>query len=357
MLNWKDTKNPEAGGAEVVTNKHLQRWVQAGHECTLFCRTYKGCKPIESINGYKVLRRGGKFTVYFEAYKHNKNHEYDLIIDQINTIPFFTPLYIKNGSGVAFIHQLCKEIWFYEMPFPISMFGYLAEQLYLKLYRSYPTIVVSHSTRKDLEKIGFRKIHVIPNASDLKPIKKIPTKRPNTLIFVARLKKSKRLHHVLEALVYIKKEIPDIMLWVVGEGDTKYKKQIIKLLKKYGLQNNVKLFGYINQKKKMELMTQAQAIIVTSVKEGWGLVVTEANSMGTPAITYNIDGVRDSVKSGETGLILKNNNPKRLSEAIIHYLKSDLMQHEFVRNSIEDAKTHQWKISTNMSLNMIQNLR
>lgn len=63
-------------------------------------------------------------------------------------------------------------------------------------------------------------------------------------------------------------------------------------------------------------MREALVIAVTSVREGWGLIVTEANSQGTPAVVYNIHGLRDAVRDGETGIVTHANNPEALAEGI-----------------------------------------
>jgi glycosyltransferase involved in cell wall biosynthesis len=52
------------------------------------------------------------------------------------------------------------------------------------------------------------------------------------------------------------------------------------------------------------------------VKEGWGLIVTEAASQGTPAVVYDVDGLRDSVRNGETGLVTRTNTPAELAANI-----------------------------------------
>ncbi len=65
-------------------------------------------------------------------------------------------------------------------------------------------------------------------------------------------------------------------------------------------------------------MQKCHLLLVTSVKEGWGLVVTEANSQGTPAVVYDVDGLRDSVKDAVTGLVAGLNTPFHLAEKIIH---------------------------------------
>jgi glycosyltransferase involved in cell wall biosynthesis len=71
---------------------------------------------------------------------------------------------------------------------------------------------------------------------------------------------------------------------------------------------------------------------VASVKEGWGLVVTEANSQGTPAVVYNCDGLRDSVQDGATGLVCKRNTPEALAEAMAALLQ-DQPRYEHMRRA------------------------
>ena len=142
MLAWKDLNHPKKGGAEVVTDIYLKSLVKSGHEVTLFTAKYKDSKSQEKFNGYKIIRNGNSLSVYPKGllYATKNQKDFDIIIDQVNTIPFFTPLTIKKEKRVAFFHQLCKNIWFYEKSFPLSAIGYLAESLYLKLYATTKTL-------------------------------------------------------------------------------------------------------------------------------------------------------------------------------------------------------------------------
>lgn len=120
MLAWRDLKHPSKGGAEVVTDIYLKGLMKLGHEVTLFTSRYKGSEEKDKINGYNIIRKGNKLTVSFHGIVYAKKHEkdFDIIIEQINTLPFLTPLFIKKSKRILFSHQLCKNVWFYEMPFP-----------------------------------------------------------------------------------------------------------------------------------------------------------------------------------------------------------------------------------------------
>ncbi len=354
VMNWRDIRNPAHGGAEVVTHEHLKRWVAEGHECFLIASAFEGCKDVEDIDGYRVYRAGGNLSVYFHAffiYRKYFSGNIDVVIDEINTVPFFTPLYVRGARIVSFIHQLCREMWFYEKPFPVSVIGYLAEPLYLMLYRSYPSIVVSGSTKSDLLRNGFRNsIKVIPEGIGFQPARHVPEKERNVLIYVGRIKKSKRVHHIIEAVGILRENIPRIMLWVVGDGDLEYKKSLENLVVRLGLEDNVRFFGYVGPEERNVLMGRAEAIVVASVKEGWGLIVSEANAMGTPAIVYDVDGLRDAVRNRETGLICPNQAPLDLSRTIAYFLSSSDLKRRLSENSLKSSRDFTWERSADESL-------
>lgn len=100
-FNWRDILNSEGGGAEVFTHEVMERLAKRGHEMTLFTSKFKGCQLNENINGVTIIREGNKYTVYkkaenyLKAYKHN----YDLIIDEVSTRPFFTPVRERETSN------------------------------------------------------------------------------------------------------------------------------------------------------------------------------------------------------------------------------------------------------------------
>lgn len=223
IYNWRDIKNPASGGAEVLTHEIAKRLVLKGHKITLFTSAFAGCNKNESIDGVDIIRSGGRFTVYLNAPKFYKKHagEYDVVVDEINTRPFMTPDFVKDGTPVvALIHQLAREFWFYEMPFPINWIGnHILEDRWLKNYIDIPTITVSQSTKNDLIDLGFKDITIIPEGINFKPLPDVPEKEKKpTLIFVGRMGHAKLPDHVMEAFAYIKKSIPDAKLWMVGDA-------------------------------------------------------------------------------------------------------------------------------------------
>lgn len=324
MLSWRDKKNPKKGGAEVVTDKYLSGLASKGHEVTLLTSSFSNAKKKEQYNGYKIIRKGGTLGVYFYGWLYALKHknEFDVIIDQINTIPFFTFLGIPKNKRICFIHQLCQNVWFWESGFPINWIGYLFENIYLKFYRNTRVITVSNSTKEDLVNKGFTKVSVIENAIDFKPAGSVATKKSNQLCFVGRLKNSKRVHDCIKAVSLVKDKLPDLTLKIVGVGDKRYENKLKKMVKELNLEKNIEFLGSVNLEERNKIMAESEAILVTSVREGWGLIVTEANANGTLAITYDVHGLRDANK---TGVICGNNTPENLSEKIVELLNDKSM--------------------------------
>lgn len=358
IYNWRDIKNPKAGGAEVLTHELAKGWVSAGHEVTYFSSSFKGAKEKEVIDGISIIRAGNAISVYWQAYIHYKNEfkgKFDLIIDEINTMPFFTCLYTKEKI-VVHINQLAKEVWFYESVFPVSLIGYLLEPLFLKLYKKEDVITISQSTKTDLIDLGFKKdkINIIPMGIEFEPLKELPTKEDSpTLIYVGRLKKSKRVHHIIEAYKEAKAKVAGLRLWIVGNGDVSYKERLYKQAEG---EEAIDFFHNIDNKEKLKRMSLAHLIVVTSAREGWGLIVTEANAMGTPALTYDVPGLRDSNKNKKTGIVPLENNPRCLSHEIIRFLNDERLMQQLSKKALKDSKEYSWKRTVDESLDIIEKI-
>jgi glycosyltransferase involved in cell wall biosynthesis len=353
IFNWRDIKNPDAGGAEVFTHENARRWIDKGHSVTWFTSSFPDCKNQEIADGVKIIRDGGKYTVYLKAREYYKkyfsNQSFDIVIDEINTVPFFTPEFVNSGEKiVVLIHQLAREFWFYETKFPINYAGrYFFENRWLKKYKDIPTITVSDSTKNDLMTLGFNNISVVPEGINFKPLDSIPEKEKEpTLIFVGRLKKAKRPDHAIEAFNIIKKKLPGAKLWVIGDGY--FRKELDKMSC-----SGVEFFGAIPQEKKLNLMSRAHAILVPGVREGWGLVVTEANAMGTPAIGYNVPGLRDSIRDGKTGLLCEP-NPEAMAQRAFELLQDNKLQERLSRAALAWAGGFGWDNSANITLKVLE---
>ena len=328
----------------MVSSELGKRLAAEGHEVTFVTSSFKGAAPEQETDGYKVIRVGGRFSVYWHTYRYVRKHLADwpdVVIEEVNTIPFFSKLYLKKPRYL-FFHMLCREIWFHQMIFPLSLIGYLAEPIYLRLLKGDPALAVSESTRQDLVRHGFKRkaITVISEGIQMLPIETIEGFKKYeepTLISLGSLRSMKRTLHQLEAFEIAKLSIPTLKFKISGSADDKYGKEMLDRIKHSPFAKDIEYLGRVSNEEKQELMQHGHVIGVTSVKEGWGLIVTEAASQGTPAVVYDVDGLRDSVRHEETGLITRE-HPQHMARAIVHLLRDNTMYKALQRNAHEWSK-------------------
>jgi glycosyltransferase involved in cell wall biosynthesis len=359
ILNWRDSKNPKSGGAEIVTMEHAKAWVKAGHQVTWFTSQFKNSKDEEEIGGVNVVRWGNSITVFLFApfFYLFSGRKFDVVVDEIHGIPFFTPFYVRKPK-IAFIHEVAGEIWDYMYSFPLNRIGKFIESFYFKFYKKMKFITVSESTKNDLMKVGIniKNINIILNGLSNRVLDTIPKKEKTpTFIFASRAVKMKGIEDVIGAFLYINKEMPYANFWIIGDGDKKYINKLKKQIEYYAACSRIKFFGRVSENEKLDLMKKAHLLLHASIKEGWGLVVTEAASQGTPSIVYNVSGLRDSVKNNKTGIVLGKNTPKEMAKEALKLLEDKERYKTCQVNGLAWSKSLTWEKAAKESLNLIKN--
>ena len=353
VMNWRDLGNPAAGGAEVYTHEVLKRIAARGHEVTLLTSGFNGGRHEEVLDGVRILRVGDRFSVYRRArrvYRDRFKARVGVVVDEINTRPFHTPRFVDDGASLfAFIHQLAREFWFYETPFPVSVVGrYLLEEHWLQAYREVPTFTVSPSSRQDLVALGFHDITVVPPGLSRAPLPNVPEKedRP-TLAFVGRLKKAKLPDHALRAFARVRERIPAARLWMVGDGP-------IRSRLERQAPDGVTFFGRTSEERKFEVLRRAHLLLFPAVREGWGLTVLEANSQGTPVVGYDVPGLRDSIRPRETGELVTSGNPAAMGDMAAILLIDGAARERMARNALSWASKFSWERTAEGFLHRIE---
>ena len=339
FLNWRDAASPEAGGAETFTEEIAKRLVKNGHEVTIFASRFPGSEGESNRFGMRIVRQGGKYTVFRMGRSYVRNHlaDFDVFIDEIKILPFRIKRMAKGKRVFAVIHQMGREVWYYETPFPLSLLGYyVLEPWLLKSYRKVPTIAVSASTKKDLVGLGFENVKIVHNGIGVTPLETVPNKENHpVMIYVGRLVKYKLPEHAIRAFRHVRNTLGDAELWVVGDGY-----QRTELARSSG--DGVTFFGRVSEEKKLDLLKRAHVLLVPSVREGWGISVIEANAMGTPAVGYNIPGLRDSIVDGKTGFLAEPLNPAALAEQALKLLRDKRLAESMSLNALKWSTGFTW---------------
>lgn len=342
-LTWKDHGHPTAGGAEVVLRELSRRLVRDGHNVTWLTCGYTDKEPTESIDGINIIRIGRNRYVHslqaFTYYARKLKDKFDIVIEVVNTAPYFSVFFGKKSRRFLFYHQLAGNVWFHEARPPISYVGrYVLEPLATRLLSraDVKTITVSESTKRDLAHFGFKaeRTHIISEGIQLKPIPKldIVQKYDNpTMLSLGALRAMKRTMHQISAFERAKQYIPNLQLKIAGSAEGSYGHKVLDRINTSPFANDIEYLGKVTEQSKIQLMQKSHLITVTSIKEGWGLIVTEAASQGTPAVVYDVDGLRDSVRNGDTGFVTAP-SPSALADGV-QTLLADQEQYAEIREA------------------------
>jgi len=320
IFNWKDLAHRAAGGAEVFTEEVARALVARGHEVTLFAAAVEGRPVREVVSGVQIVRRGGRTGVYRAArrfWSEQAPRSHDVVIDEINTRPFLTPRWLRGTPVVALIHQLAREIWSYETPFPLSVVGrYVLEPLWLRAYRDVPAMTVSQSSADSLARYHhWRDVAVVPEGHAPHPVPSVPKETTPTVAFLGRLVPMKRPEHSIAAFQVLARDVPSARLWMIGDGPLRARLQA-------SAPENVTFLGRLQRDELLDRLARAHVLVATSVREGWGLNVSEAAMCGTPSIGYAVPGLVDAVPA--SGGALVESTPEALGNALRKYIAGDL---------------------------------
>jgi glycosyltransferase involved in cell wall biosynthesis len=347
-LNWNDLKNPFAGGAEVHLQELLRRLVGRGHSVTLVCSGWPGCAPEDEDEGIRIIRHGNRYNFNLVVPCHLRrlvrSEKFDIIVEDINKIPFYTPLYLEMNRLVVVPHLFATTV-FREINFLLGTYIYLAERPLTRVYRGHKFNVISQSTADDMAARGVPRenISIIHCGIDTSIYSRDPsvTKyRQPTILYLGRVKKYKSIQHVIRALRKVREQLPDVRLMVVGTGD--YMGALKKLAESLGLAQAVEFPGFVSQGEKVERMRRAHVAVLPSLKEGWGLTNIEANACGTPVIAADSPGLRDSVDNGVSGFLYKYGAIDELGDKLIDVLRDNQLRRQLEEGAVAWASRFNW---------------
>ncbi len=332
IFNWRGPTSRKGGGAEHVTDVLASGLAARGHSVVWFTSRAPGEPAAEQRAGYTIIRAGSELTcrLHAAAWLLRNRRAVDVAIDEVNTLPFLSPWFARDRV-ILWIHQLAREVWNAEAPAAVGWFGRLMERPMLSVYARTPVVTGAASSAKSFSGLRFGPIRIV----------EYPLPRPNELSlpsrdligYVGRIAPSKRIDHIIRALDLVRRRVPDARLSIIGAGDPSEMRRLQTLTAQLGLGDAVTFHGRVSMDERDALMRSFDVLALASLREGWGLVVSEAARFGVPSVVYPVAGLVDSVRDGQTGLVVQDERPESLAEGLIRVLSDRNLRDELGREA------------------------
>ncbi|MCQ2093282.1 MAG: glycosyltransferase family 4 protein [Fibrobacter sp.] len=363
VVNYRDRLHPAAGGAEKHLHRIFSLVAQMGHQVVLLTTSFPGAKEREVVDGIQVVRKGGdllfQLTVALNIRKLDREFDFDVVVEDLNKLPLFTPL-LQKKPVVVQMHHLWRGSIFHETVFPVAFGVWLFETIIPWFYRKEPFIVVSPSTKRELCELGIDedRVVVIYNGSDNCTLDGSEEEVENVdfgapyFLWLSRVHRYKGIWTALEAFEEFAKKHQDVKLVVAGDGPVL--KDIPAWLETHGLKDRVVLTGYVSSSKKRALLKNATALLQTSYKEGWGLTVVEAAKLGTTTVACDVPGLRDSVRNGETGLLFPVGDKIACAFEMDRIYSDDDLRTRLEEEAKSYADEFRWDAAAELTVNLLQ---
>ena len=345
IVNWRDPRNPEAGGAEVHLHEVARRLAADGFPVVQYAHAFPGAPAEETVDGVRVIRRGGGLTFNFTVWRNLRRwcaeHRADVVLDDSNKIAFFAP-WTCDRPVVLQLHHLFGRAIFRETAWPLGLYVLFFEKIMPWCYRGTTVLTGSASSRRELLDKGFRNVGIAPEGVD--PARYVldaaPARDPNLLLYVGRVKRYKGLDTLLRALALLRTRRPAVRLAIAGSGDDV--PRLRALAETLGIAGAVDFAGFVSERRKVELYHEAAVVLNSSRKEGWGLTSIEGNACGAPVVATDVPGLCDSVRDGETGFLVPFGDAAAFAAATERLLDDPELWKTMSENGRRWAAAHTW---------------
>lgn len=344
VLAWRDLVDIEAGGSELHAAHVLSAWAEAGLDVTMRTSYAQGHPYTGARDGYRLVRKHGRFMVFPTTVISEilgSQGPRDAVVEIWNGVPFLTPLWAGRPRS-AWIHHVHRDMWEMVLEPGLARAGkFFEHRLAPPLYRSTPIVTLSESSRHEIiDYLGLpaANVRVVPPGIDPRFSPAGARSDSPLVVAVGRLMPSKRFGDLVEAMVEVRRRVPDARLVIVGEG---YERPGLEdLISRHDARSWVRLAGRVSDEELLDLYRRAWLVASASVAEGWGMTLTEAAACGTPAVATDIAGHRDSVAPDRSGILVPDS--RSLATAIAAVLGDAGLRTRLSQGALDHAATFSW---------------
>jgi glycosyltransferase involved in cell wall biosynthesis len=344
VVAWRDFDDPEAGGSELHANQILSAWADAGLDITLTTSSVPEGRAVARREGYRVVRRAGRYAVFPRTMLSGalgRIGSGDGLVEVWNGMPFFSPLWARCPR-VTFLHHVHAEMWNMVLPRGLAALGYgIEHRLAPPIYRRSRIVTLSSSSKTEIvDRLGIpaERVTVCPPGVDPQFAPGGERSESPLVVAVGRLVPVKRFEMMIESLVRVKRLQPDLVAVIAGEG---YERpRLESLVRARGAASWISLPGFLDDAALIDLYRSAWVVASSSLREGWGMTVTEAGACGTPSVASRISGHQDAVIDDRSGLLF--DDPDGMDDALAAVISDEILRKRLGIGASEHAAEFSW---------------
>ncbi|CAM4440305.1 GDP-mannose-dependent alpha-(1-6)-phosphatidylinositol monomannoside mannosyltransferase [Mycobacterium basiliense] len=319
LLCWRDTGHPQGGGSETYLQRIGAQLAATGIEVTLRTARYPGAPRREVVDGVRISRAGGRYSVYVWALLAMAAARFglgplrrvrpDVVVDTQNGLPFLARL-LYGQRTVLLVHHCHREQWPVAGPVLGRLGWFVESTLSPRLNRHNQYVTVSLPSARDLVALGVdsQRIAVVRNGLDEAPAQTLRGPRASAprVVVLSRLVPHKQIEDALQAVAQLRRRtpgIPNLHIDVVGGGW--WRQRLVDHVQRLGISDAVTFHGHVDDITKHHVLQGSWVQLLPSRKEGWGLAVVEAGQHNVPTVGYRSSGgLSDSIIDGVTGILV-----------------------------------------------------
>ncbi|AFV22942.1 glycosyl transferase, group 1 [Methanolobus psychrophilus R15] len=363
--------NELSGGAYTVVNNLISNSLKINSAIDFHVVSFADTNEILHMQGYTVhLVKKVSFPTsgYWYSYKSIQNKIIEINPDIVHlhfTYPPYSPLAKMPFPIVITTHGLASI----KVKRSHAIRAYLNLSFFLNpffekeaLKNADSIIAVSKWIKNEVElAIGPNpKIIYLPNGINFSALQEGGSKFENpsvshpSLFFIGRLIKFKGVDLLISSLYYVKKQVPDIHLYVAGQGPQA--SNLKKLAQKLGLESNITFLGFLSEHDKQVFLHECDVFVIPSRYETFGIVVLEALEAGIPVVASNVGGIPDILEYGKYGILFNQEDVQDMARCILLLLSNTSMKKELSEKGMKRVLDYSWEIICKQTLDLYSSL-
>ena len=344
VVAWRDYDDPEAGGSELHAHRVISAWSRAGLDVSMTTSSVPDARRVVRRDGYKVIRRAGRYSVFPRSILSGalgRIGSGDGMVEIWNGMPFFSPLWSRSPQ-ITFLHHVHAEMWKMVLPRGMAEVGHALEhRVAPPCYRRSRIVTLSESSRREIiDRLDLpaERITVVPPGVEPRFTPGGERSSVPLVVAVGRLVPVKQFTMLIEALIRLKAHHPELRAVIAGEG---YERPLLEeRIRSAGAGAWIELPGFVDDAALVDLYRSAWVVASSSLREGWGMTVTEAGACGTPAVVTRIGGHEDAVDDGVSGLLVES--MEDLAAKLDDVLRDEVLRRRLAQGALDHARRLTW---------------